>query len=52
MIGFFSEKIYEIINVDFCLFFSEEDDNIIEIIRNWMEKYFILLVKKDGDFYK
>lgn len=51
-IGFFSEKTHEIINVNSCLLLSEEDDNIIEIIRNWMKKYSILPAKKDGDFCK
>jgi 23S rRNA (uracil1939-C5)-methyltransferase len=51
-IGFFSEKTHEIINMNSCLLQDEESDKIIEIIRNWMERYSIIPAKKDGLFSK
>lgn len=51
-IGFYSEKTHEIINMDSCLLQDEQSDRIIELIRQWMEKYSIIPAKKDGLFYE
>lgn len=50
-IGFFAEKTHEIINMNTCLLQDEDADNIIKIIRNWMDEYSIIPANKDGMFY-
>lgn len=51
-IGFFSEKSHEIIDIDTCLLQDEESEEIITIIRKWMNDYSIIAAKKDGKFFK
>ena len=51
-IGFFSEKSHEIIDMDTCLLQDEESEQIIAIIRKWMNDYSIMPAKKDGKFFK
>ncbi len=50
-IGFYSEKSHKIIDIDRCLIQDEEAENIIRIIKKWMENYFIMPAKKDGVFF-
>lgn len=51
-IGFFSEKSHEIIDMDTCLLQDEESEQIIAIIRKWMNDYSIMPAKNDGKFFK
>lgn len=51
-IGFFSEKSHEIIDMDTCLLQDEESEEIVRIIRQWMNDYSIMPAKKDGKFFK
>lgn len=51
-IGFFSEKSHEIIDIDTCLLQDEESEQIIAIIRKWMNDYSIMPAKNDGKFFK
>ena len=51
-IGFFSEKSHEIIDIDTCLLQDEESEEIISIIRKWMNDYSIMPAKNDGKFFK
>ena len=51
-IGFFSEKSHEIIDMDTCLLQDEETEQIIAIIRKWMNDYSIMPAKNDGKFFK
>lgn len=50
-IGFFSEKTHEIIDMDTCMLQDEESEQIIRIIRRWIDAYNIVPAKKDGKFY-
>lgn len=50
-IGFFSEKTHEIIDMDTCMIQDEESEEIIRLIRRWVETYNIVPAKKDGKFY-
>ena len=51
-IGFFSEKSHEIIDMDTCLLQDEKSEEIIQIIRKWMNDYSIIPAKNDGKFFK
>ena len=49
-IGFFSEKSHDIIDMDTCLLQDKESEEIIRIVRKWMNDYSIMPAKKDGKF--
>ena len=49
-IGFYSEKSYKIIDMDECLISNKESEEIVRIIRAWMQEYSIMPVKIDGVF--
>lgn len=51
-IGFFSEKSHDIIDMDTCLLQDKESEEIIRIVRKWMNDYSIMPAKKDGKFFK
>ena len=50
-IGFFSEKSHEIIDMNTCLLQDEESEEIINIIRKWINDYSIMPAKKDGKLF-
>lgn len=51
-IGFFGEKSHEIIDMYTCILQDKESENIVRIIREWMNDYSIMPARKDGKFFK
>ncbi|MDO5517051.1 MAG: 23S rRNA (uracil(1939)-C(5))-methyltransferase RlmD [Clostridium sp.] len=50
-IGFFSERTHEIIDMDTCMLQDEQSEEVVRIIRRWIDTYNIIPAKKDGKFY-
>lgn len=50
-IGFFSEKTHEIIDMDTCMLQDEESEEVVRIIRKWIDTYNIIPAKNNGKFY-
>lgn len=50
LIGFYSEKSHEVINMNKCLIQDKDTEEIIKVIRSWMKKHNIMPAKKNRIF--
>lgn len=52
VIGFYSEKTHDVIDIESCMIQPQENSIIVKIVKDWMIKYNIEPANRDGAFYK